>query len=409
MKIHNCVLIGVLGLTVGVSAQVPSLLNYQGYLQDASGNPATGSVNIAIALYTNASSGAAVYTEDMGLVALDKGIYSFLYGSNEAAMANALTNAEAWLELTISGLALSPRQRLVAVPYALMAKTIPGIQSSQNLQADRLDLLELKEAALSIETQAYNNPCGSNRIIRGNIRGGIVAEAFSTTNGFLKTVISARSNAYIANCYNTTAYVTNNTRVHAIGDVYTLVKELSINAPVYDVVNYLWGTPWNGPDIWCSMRFNYTDSTATSAESGGVAGAGGFATYLNPHPEKSVSTIQVYLRHYFVYRDAYESNTVVRTAGSNSVVIGVSGSVTSKITHSMLTVRGAREGNDTVYYSITDGSHTDSNLPLNVKNPIVTLSGVPTSYTISMRASTQTNATWGGTAISASALRYWTE
>lgn len=82
MKIHNCVLIGVLGLAIGASAQIPTLLNYQGYLQDASGNPATGSVSIAIALYTNASSGTALYTEDIGAVSLDKGVYSFNWGAN---------------------------------------------------------------------------------------------------------------------------------------------------------------------------------------------------------------------------------------------------------------------------------------------------------------------------------------
>ena len=81
MKIIRLLCIGQLALAIAATAQVPTFLNYQGYLQDASGNPATGSVNIAIALYTNASGGTAVYNENIGTVALDKGIYSFSWGS----------------------------------------------------------------------------------------------------------------------------------------------------------------------------------------------------------------------------------------------------------------------------------------------------------------------------------------
>jgi len=69
-------------MAYGIYAEVPSTLNYQGYLEDASDNPVTGSVNIAVALYTNASGGSAVYNENIGSVALDRGIYSFNWGAN---------------------------------------------------------------------------------------------------------------------------------------------------------------------------------------------------------------------------------------------------------------------------------------------------------------------------------------
>ncbi len=48
-------IINVLVLLVGITvcnAQVPNSLNYQGYLEEISGKPATGNVNVSIALYT---------------------------------------------------------------------------------------------------------------------------------------------------------------------------------------------------------------------------------------------------------------------------------------------------------------------------------------------------------------------
>ena len=46
------------------------------------------------------------------------GIYSFSFGTNKTGMVTALANPEAWLEVKIDGVPLTPRQRLVAVPYA---------------------------------------------------------------------------------------------------------------------------------------------------------------------------------------------------------------------------------------------------------------------------------------------------
>ena len=73
------------------SAQVPSLINYQGRLADANGAPVTGSKNFVIRLYDAQTGGALLYAEDLGSVSLGtNGIYSFQFGS--AGSSNTLTS-----------------------------------------------------------------------------------------------------------------------------------------------------------------------------------------------------------------------------------------------------------------------------------------------------------------------------
>jgi hypothetical protein len=64
------------------SAQVPSLINYQGRLTDSNGAPVTGNKNIAISIYDAATGGNLLYEETIGAVTLDaNGVYSFQFGS----------------------------------------------------------------------------------------------------------------------------------------------------------------------------------------------------------------------------------------------------------------------------------------------------------------------------------------
>ncbi len=63
-------------------AEVPGQINYQGYLTDTDRNPVNGNVTVAIGIYTNPAGGSAVYTENIGTVAVTDGIYSFHWGAS---------------------------------------------------------------------------------------------------------------------------------------------------------------------------------------------------------------------------------------------------------------------------------------------------------------------------------------
>ncbi|MBT8036929.1 MAG: hypothetical protein KJO21_05235 [Verrucomicrobiae bacterium] len=77
---------------ISIHAAVPSLINYQGRLTDASGDPVTGDKTLAVAIYDAASGGNLLYSESIGVTALDeRGIYSFQFG---AAGTSIVTKSE---------------------------------------------------------------------------------------------------------------------------------------------------------------------------------------------------------------------------------------------------------------------------------------------------------------------------
>lgn len=129
MRTHpfRSVIILLLAAAGFAGAAVPALVNYQGRLTDANDVPVTGPVVFAVALHGQAVGGDPLYTESVGSVSLtDNGVYSFSFGS-APGFATALGSGEVWLEVSADGVALSPRERVLAVPYALVAGGVtPG-------------------------------------------------------------------------------------------------------------------------------------------------------------------------------------------------------------------------------------------------------------------------------------------
>lgn len=105
--------------TLNLQAQAPEMFRYQGRLVDGT-NLVNATLPMSFKLYDAQNGGSLVY-EDSGSVLVVDGLYSTTIGDDPAhgSLTNALTNAAVYLELTINGATLSPRERLVSVPYAL--------------------------------------------------------------------------------------------------------------------------------------------------------------------------------------------------------------------------------------------------------------------------------------------------
>ncbi|NBR49610.1 hypothetical protein EBU02_12370, partial [bacterium] len=125
-----------------LSAQVPSLLEYDGYM---TGN-ITGNRTIGVRLYNASTNGTILYSEIVGTVKVTQGQFYFQYGQNGTAgnsttsIAATLTGSQQWLALTVNGTEQTPRERLVAVPYALKAK------QSEDAQKTDADLRQVVDA-----------------------------------------------------------------------------------------------------------------------------------------------------------------------------------------------------------------------------------------------------------------------
>lgn len=120
---------GLVLLALGLAtahAQVPPLINYQGRLIDGT-NLVNANVGLTLRLYDDPAAGTLLY-EDSNTVVVVDGLYSTLLGDDtiSGTLTGALASAAVYVEVSINGAALLPRERLVSVGYALGAHDVPG-------------------------------------------------------------------------------------------------------------------------------------------------------------------------------------------------------------------------------------------------------------------------------------------
>ncbi|HKQ63282.1 MAG TPA: hypothetical protein VJS92_18480 [Candidatus Polarisedimenticolaceae bacterium] len=137
MKRLVSTLVAVLSLTAAVAATPVPLVNYEGVLRDAAGNPITGSRDMLFRLFNAAGSGCPpsgglLLLEDdhsgVDAVAVNGGLFNVAIGGGDIAPASALTLQDAfrfqsavWLEVWVAGEALCPRVQFLTAPGALNA------------------------------------------------------------------------------------------------------------------------------------------------------------------------------------------------------------------------------------------------------------------------------------------------
>jgi hypothetical protein len=88
----------------------PTEINYQGVLTDQNGNPVNGVRAMQIKIYDAPTGGALLYSEDLGNVTVQDGIYSFSFGGNGTS--NALTTET----VAIANGTVSTFQKVLAAP-----------------------------------------------------------------------------------------------------------------------------------------------------------------------------------------------------------------------------------------------------------------------------------------------------
>lgn len=106
-----------------LNAEIPSLVNYQGLLTDINGNVITGNKTVSVSVHDAATNGTQLYSEIIGSVNVQNGIYSFQFGSGLTFTDVLAADSQFWIQVTLDGVAQLPRERLVSVPFAVRAKT----------------------------------------------------------------------------------------------------------------------------------------------------------------------------------------------------------------------------------------------------------------------------------------------
>lgn len=122
MRMKTIFTFAIVLVTVILSnAQVPQLINYQGKLKDASGNPVDDTVKMQFSMYDAETGGTGLWAETQTVQVTD-GLFNVLLGSVNPIPYSVFSGAEVYLELKVrSDPAMTPRQRLVSVGYAMHA------------------------------------------------------------------------------------------------------------------------------------------------------------------------------------------------------------------------------------------------------------------------------------------------
>lgn len=106
------------GLLAGCDTLAP-MMSYQGRLTNPSGQPLNGTFSFQFRLFQAATGGNPIYSETKNIVVTD-GLFDTSVGPTSviAGLTPDMLTKPMWLEVSINGEALTPRQQILGSPYA---------------------------------------------------------------------------------------------------------------------------------------------------------------------------------------------------------------------------------------------------------------------------------------------------
>ena len=127
----------VLFASPSLFADVPNLITYQGKLTLTNGNPIADPTSVTFGLWTAQGGGSQVWSETQSVDPNSDGIYTVVLGSTTAFAANLFVDNDAlWLQVTVAGDALSPRQQLTSAPYSKRSDRADDLDVAGQLTVD---------------------------------------------------------------------------------------------------------------------------------------------------------------------------------------------------------------------------------------------------------------------------------
>ncbi|HPO62857.1 MAG TPA: hypothetical protein PK762_07215 [Candidatus Kapabacteria bacterium] len=121
-----CIAFFTIFLFLNISySQIPQTVSWQGVIEDNEGNNLSGSHNITVKLYEQASGGTQVWSEQHQNIEVDNGLVNLILGSVTPLAISF--EKQYWLELTVDNSTPLPRIKLNSVPYSLYSAKASGI------------------------------------------------------------------------------------------------------------------------------------------------------------------------------------------------------------------------------------------------------------------------------------------
>jgi len=126
-RIREVVIFLVFVISVNLAA-VPETINFQGALKDANGVPVNDTQIVIFRIYDSVENGTLIWSEQHNSVVISDGIFSQELGNYTVFPVGLFDNPELYITFFFGGSEMTPRQKLLAVPYALQAENSNHIE-----------------------------------------------------------------------------------------------------------------------------------------------------------------------------------------------------------------------------------------------------------------------------------------
>jgi len=163
MQTWKVCIVACASLTLGTAWAAPGLINYQGRLTDASGNPIITPVNVTFTFHDAETAGTQLGTgfSDTDTVTPDAdGIYSTLIGDDPGNLvpSSVFDGDFVWLNVNVGGEDLVPRLRIISVGFAIHADTAATAVSAGHADtADSAAHASAADIATTADTAGHAN------------------------------------------------------------------------------------------------------------------------------------------------------------------------------------------------------------------------------------------------------------
>jgi hypothetical protein len=160
MKTKNVLFLSmfILGLILPLNATAPSAINFQGRLEENS-EPIDGVKNFVFKIYDAQEGGNLIWTSQSLDEMVTNGVFSIILEMGTPVnLSTGVFSGPRYIEIAVNSVVLSPRQRMVSAPYALVSQSLsadakislsnlekdPSILSTINLATNPVDWSSLK-------------------------------------------------------------------------------------------------------------------------------------------------------------------------------------------------------------------------------------------------------------------------
>lgn len=169
-----------LWLAAPLRAQVPGLINFQGKLLDLSNNPRNGSFSLTFRAFNVPTGGSALWSETQAGVSVANGVFAVQLGVVTPISASVFAASPTYLEVQVGAEVGTPRQQLVAAPYAFTA------QNANNLVPGNANYVQVASSLQSGATFYVSSGTVAGPLaVGGVLTAGSGAVAVTTPAGFL--------------------------------------------------------------------------------------------------------------------------------------------------------------------------------------------------------------------------------